>query len=120
MQIAGTVDYQIGMLYRERGYGARSIEAFERIQTQDPAAIPARRELAVLYEQANRLGEAVRSHQIVLAAIPGNISSLVGTARVYKRMGDRVNYDNAIAQLRSLYPGNTQVENEIRRLESAP
>jgi tetratricopeptide (TPR) repeat protein len=120
LQIAGTVDYRLGMLYMEKGYTSRAIEAFERMRADDPAAVAANRELAVLYEETRRFDRAIRAHEFVLAAAPRDAQSLIGLARIYKRMGDHSKSTEYIARLRSLYPNNSQIETEIQTIESNP
>ena len=118
LQIAGPIDYQIGVLNRERGYASRAVEALERIRPDDPAAVAANRELAVLYEQMRRFDNAIRAHQTVLAAAPRDAGSLIGLARVYKSMGDQAGYDRTVSRLRAAYPNDPRIEAEIRRLET--
>ncbi|MCK5407977.1 MAG: tetratricopeptide repeat protein, partial [Candidatus Krumholzibacteria bacterium] len=119
LQIAGTVDYQIGVLNKERGYASRAVEALERIRPGSPAAVAANRELAVLYEQMRRFDKAIRAHQAVLAATPRDAGSLIGLARVYKSMGDQTRYDETVSRLRAAYPNDPRIEAEIRRLETS-
>lgn len=118
LQIAGTVDYHIGVLYRERGYASRAVEALERIRPDNPAAVAASRELAVLYEQTRRFNDAIRAHQTVLAAAPRDADSLLGLARVYKSMGDQTRFEQAVSRLRTAHPNDPRIEAEIRRLET--
>jgi tetratricopeptide (TPR) repeat protein len=118
LQIAGTVDYHIGVLYKERGYASRAVEALERIRPDNPAAVAANRELAVLYEQTRRFSDAIRAHQTVLAAVPRDAESLIGLARVYKSMGDIAGFEEALSRLRTAYPNDSRIEAEIRRLET--
>jgi len=116
LQIAGRVDYQIGVLNRERGYASRAVEAFKRIRPDNPAAPAANRELAILYEQMRHFDNAIRAHETVLATAPRDANSLIGLARVYKSMGDQARYDDTVSRLRAAYPNDPQIEEEIRRL----
>ena len=118
LQFGGEVDYQLGVLYRQQGYTSRAVEAFERIHPNDPASVPATRELALIYEQLRRFPDAIRAHQAVLAALPRDIDSLLGLARVHKSVGDQAMFDEYVARLRTLYPNDPQVEAQIQRIEA--
>lgn len=119
-QIAGSVDYQLGVLYKENGYTSRSIEAFKRIRRDDPAAVPASRELGALYEGARQFSEAIKSYQFVLAAEPRDAQSLVGLSRVCRKTGDRTKSDEIIARLREVYPNDAGIQSEIEAIERLP
>jgi 4-amino-4-deoxy-L-arabinose transferase-like glycosyltransferase len=116
-QIAGAVDYHIGVLNRERGYTSRAVEAFERIPPDDPAAVAAKRELAVVYEGMRRFEDAIRAHEAVLAAVPRDAGSLIGLARLYKITGEAARFEQTLSRLRAAYPNDPRIEAEIRRLE---
>jgi tetratricopeptide (TPR) repeat protein len=119
-QIAGGVDYQLGMLYKENGFSSRSIEAFSRIHRRDPSAVPAARELGSLHESARRFPEAIQAYRLVLATEPRDAFSLVGLARTYRKAGDRAKSDETLARLRQLYPNDAAVQAEIEEIEKLP
>jgi tetratricopeptide (TPR) repeat protein len=119
-QIAGGVDYQLGALYKEKGYSSRAIEAFRRIRRDDPAAVPASAELGALYEETRQYPEAIQAYQFVLAAQPRDARSLLGLARAYRGAGDRAKSDECLARLREMYPSDSAVQAEIERIERTP
>lgn len=119
-QIAGTVDYQLGVLYNEKGYASRAVDALERIAPRDPRSLPANQLLAPLYEQLGRTGDAIRANQSIVAADPGASGALLALARLYRRAGDLEQSQQYIDRLRSTHANDPAIEEEIRRIESNP
>jgi 4-amino-4-deoxy-L-arabinose transferase-like glycosyltransferase len=120
LQIAGTVDFQIGSIYRERGRASRAIEAFARIQPSDPAWLTSQYALAELYLQQGQPQKTAATLTAIDRAKPNDVYALVGLARVYKQMGDEGASRSYIERLRAAYPDDPRVQAEIQALESAP
>jgi tetratricopeptide (TPR) repeat protein len=117
LQLAGAIDYHLGVLYREKGYTTRAIEAFTRVRVDDPAVVPANRELASIFEQSRRFDESIRARQFVLERSPRDAASLIALARMYKAQGDEALAKEYIDRVRSFYPNDPRIEASLRSIE---
>lgn len=117
-QISDIVDYNLGVLYWEKGLYSRAIPALERIQNEEAAARSTRHILADSYLNTGRLQEAQATYLRILSTTPDDRQGLVGMARVYKKLGEPGKTDEIVRRLRSLYPGDRGLAKELQELES--
>ncbi len=78
----------LGVLLNERLKTAEAVEALERAIALDPDEIDARRELANVYEKANRLDQAERALAPVLSLATEHPGVAIDAARLKRRRGD--------------------------------
>lgn len=118
LQIAGTVDYNLGVLYSENGYTSRAIEAFQRIHPADPAFVSSRFLLAELYVERGEPQGAIRAFSDVLRGNPNDARALIGLGTIYKRAGDRESVDAIVERLRAAHGNDPAVRAQIVELEN--
>ena len=82
MQISDIVDYNLGILYWEKGLYSRAIDALERIQRNESAATSTRRILADSYFRVGRLQEALAAYSRI---VEGSASDMRGLVRYRMR-----------------------------------
>jgi tetratricopeptide (TPR) repeat protein len=87
-QIGGTIDFNIGMIYWERGLYSRSIEALERIPDADPRSFQAKALLGDAYVKKGRAGDAVALYTGMLRASPDDPRVLFGLGVALRGAGD--------------------------------
>ncbi|MEE9269533.1 MAG: glycosyltransferase family 39 protein [Candidatus Krumholzibacteria bacterium] len=116
MQISEIVDYNLGILYWEKGLYSRAIDALERIQRNESAATSTRRILADSYFRVGRLQEALAAYSRIVEGSASDMRGLLGMAKVYKKLGQIGKAQEIINRLRSLYPGDRGLEAELRAL----
>jgi len=78
----------LGILLNERLRNAEAIDALERAIGLDPDEIDARRELANVYEKANRLDQAESALAPVLPLVQDHPGVAIDAARLKRRRGD--------------------------------
>jgi 4-amino-4-deoxy-L-arabinose transferase-like glycosyltransferase len=116
MQISDIVDYNLGILYWEKGLYSRAIDALERIQRNEPAAASTRHILADSYFNVGRLQEALASYSRIVDGSAGDMGGLLGMGKVYKKLGQTEKVQEIVGRLRSLYPGDRRLAAELRAL----
>jgi len=87
-QIAGTIDFNLGMLYWEKGLYSRAIEALERIPDADPRAFQAKALLGDSYVRKGRPGDAIALYTRMLRASPDDPRVLFGLGVALRTAGD--------------------------------
>jgi pentatricopeptide repeat protein len=116
MQIAGTVDYNTGTIYWEKGLYARAIEALERVPDNDPRAVQAKGILADCYVKRGRVEDAIQIYKSMIAQNPVDVRSLFGLGIAYRMTGE---YDRAEEALRKILeiqpPSDGSINLELAR-----
>ncbi|UCH84728.1 MAG: tetratricopeptide repeat protein, partial [Candidatus Latescibacterota bacterium] len=84
LQIAGSVDFQIGMIYWEKGLYTRAIDALERIRDDYPRSDQAKLILAECYITRGRVDDAIR----IFEQKPDDARSVMGLGVAYRMKGD--------------------------------
>ena len=87
-QIGGTIDFNLGMIYWERGLYSRAIEALERIPDADPRAFQAKALLGDSYVRKGRPGDAIALYTRMLRASPDDPRVLFGLGVALRTAGD--------------------------------
>jgi tetratricopeptide (TPR) repeat protein len=87
-QIGGTIDFNIGMIYWERGLYSRAIEALERIPDADPRSFQAKALLGDSYVKKGRAGDAVALYAGMLRKSPDDPRVLFGLGVALRGTGD--------------------------------
>jgi tetratricopeptide (TPR) repeat protein len=87
-QIGGTIDFNIGMIYWERGLFSRAIEALERIPDSDPRSFQAKALLGDSYVKKGRAGDAVALYTNMLQRSPDDPRVLYGLGVALRAAGD--------------------------------
>jgi tetratricopeptide (TPR) repeat protein len=86
--IERNINYDLGLLYWERGFHSRAIEVLEKVGGRDQYTLIAWDRLADSYLRTGRSNEAVELYNRILAVEPGNQSARIGLARAYRATGD--------------------------------
>ncbi|MBP2681781.1 MAG: yrrB 6, partial [Candidatus Krumholzibacteriota bacterium] len=87
-QIGGTIDFNMGLIYWERGLYSRAIEALERIPDADPRSFQANALLGDAYVKKGRAGDAVALYTRMLQKSPGDPRVLYGLGVALRGAGD--------------------------------
>jgi 4-amino-4-deoxy-L-arabinose transferase-like glycosyltransferase len=116
-QIAGTIDYQLGTLYRDRGNAQRAIEAFGRVQREDRLWAESRYAITDLLTRTGRPSEAIEVLEEVVRVVPNDPTALIGLARIHRHLGHRDEAAALIERLRTAWPGDPTVQSQIRAYE---
>lgn len=116
LQIAGTVDYNIGTIYWEKGLYARAIEALERVSDHDPRATQAKGILADCYVKRGRVEDAIRIYHMMLANNPSDVRSLFGLGIAQRMTGDLERSEETFGRLLEIQqPADPSVHLELAR-----
>ncbi|UCG51607.1 MAG: tetratricopeptide repeat protein [Candidatus Latescibacterota bacterium] len=116
MQIAGTIDYNLGSMYWEKGLYTRAIEALERVPDFDPRATQARGILADCYLKKGRHQDAIRTYNAILERIPSDARSLFGLGVAYRMVGKLDRSEEILRQVIEVHkPSDGSVNLELAR-----
>lgn len=115
-QIAGDVDFNLGVLYWENELHSRAIEALERIPDNDPRAYQAKALLADAYVKKGRHEDAIAIYTRLLQANPRDPRSRFGLGVALRLTGDLERAREAFEQvLRENAPPDGSVNLELAR-----
>jgi tetratricopeptide (TPR) repeat protein len=116
LNFAGTIDYNLGLIYWEKGAYPQAIEALKRVSDRYPKALQAKVMLADCYAKMGLSKEAIRTYEAILRRDPNDKQSLLGLARLYRELGDVEKATQFLTRLRDLYPNNQTIQKEIDAL----
>ncbi|MEJ2721716.1 MAG: tetratricopeptide repeat protein, partial [bacterium] len=102
--IAGTIDYNIGAIYWQKGLYARAIEALERVPKNDPRANQAGGMLADCYLKRGRPEDAIRIYKSILAENPLDLRILFGLGIADRMTGNYAGSEEAFRRILELQP----------------
>lgn len=89
LEVGGTkTQAHVAQIFQQIFRPARAIQIFEQLHAEGKLALPSLAQLAKLYEQSNRHGEAVAALQECVDQAPGQPQPLVLLARVQRQAGD--------------------------------
>ena len=104
--------------YRRQGQVREAIGVLERGLAQDPSAVAGHVALGRLLQHGGRLDEALSSYQAALRLDPQNLVALRQTADLHLSRGDTVEAIKKLKLFRGLSPGDREVNELIRQLDS--
>jgi tetratricopeptide (TPR) repeat protein len=115
-QIAGSVDFNLGMLYWEKGLYTRAIDALRRVPEGDPRTLQARALLADAYTKKGQPQEAIVIYTRLLQTNPDDPRILYGLGFACRAAGDLGRAREALeAGLRIQRPPDGSVHLELAR-----
>jgi tetratricopeptide (TPR) repeat protein len=115
-QIAGNVDFNLGLLYWEKGLYSRAAGALVRVPDGDPRALQARALLADTYTKKGEPQEAIALYTKLLQTNPNDPRILYGLGFACRAAGDLERARQALeAGLRIQRPPDGSVHLELAR-----
>ncbi|MBM3769692.1 MAG: tetratricopeptide repeat protein [Acidimicrobiia bacterium] len=108
--------YLLGLCHRDQQHTQEAVEAFERAVTLAPGLIPAREELAALYESVGRYPNQLEQLQVLAALDSTHVERQIAVGVAHARAGHpeaaAVTFANAIERS----PDNPRVYQELGRM----
>jgi tetratricopeptide (TPR) repeat protein len=108
--------YLLGLCLRDEGQAAEAVEAFERAVTLAPGMIPAREELALLYDQLGRYPNQLEQLQVLAALDSAHVQRQIAVGIAHARAGHPDAAAVTLANALERTPNEPLVYQELGRL----
>ncbi len=112
--ISRNVDYNLGLLYWEKGLCSRAIEMLEGVGGSDTYSLIALDRLADCYLKKGRAADAIQAYEKIISIQPDDPRMKVNLARAYRISGDLARSENILReQLQNQYPAAAVIHFEL-------
>ncbi len=105
-------------LYASAGATDEALRYYRELETEFPAPLWLKRELALRYEDLNLYEDAVRLARSAISQDFDDDQARACLQRIYSRQGDAASLATVIAQARELHPADAQLAAEFARVAS--
>lgn len=115
-----TAYYQLAITLEQAGQNEKAIAEMEQALQKFPGNIALKFEMGRMYFNNNRIEEAARQFQEIVAAVPNHANARFSLALSFERLGRK---DRALAEYKKvleLNPESQEIQAKIRQLEQPP